>query len=76
MPGNVHFRAMLSALRAQRTVVLLVSLSYLDFIPEAGPPRGHSGPTTNTLNVFLSTQLLLGLTDTVHPLTPLSEVRR
>ena len=38
---------------AQRTVMLLVPLSYLDFVREAAPSRGHGGLVTAKLNTFL-----------------------
>lgn len=68
--GECSLPRLLSTRKAQRTVVLLVPLSYLDFIPKSGPSRGYSGLTTNKQIIFPSTQLLLGLPDAVYPLIP------
>lgn len=46
----------------------VVSPSYLDFTPEAGPSRGHNGLLANNLHVFSSPWVLWDLPGTVHPL--------
>lgn len=64
-----HQGVLSSALaEAQRTVMLLVPLSYLEFAPDAAPSRRHDGLATTKLNTLSSIWVLPNLPNTVHPL--------